>query len=235
MKEKVLLVDRICKLIKDNDLTNQKVESELGWGSGAIKKFDNNRPSIDKIIDLAEYLGVSVNDIIFDNINERTLSDEETKLINIYRQLSQSNKSKIMERSEILLDSENSNEKYIELFNLPVSAGSGIYLATEDKDPIKVKRNVLTDKASYALKVSGDSMFPTFDNGDIVLVQSTTDISLGELGIFVLNGEGYIKELGDNELISHNKKYDPIPLNDTVSCRGKVIGKLNKKDILEQD
>ena len=139
-----------------------------------------------------------------------------------------------MERSEILLDSENSNEKYIELFNLPVSAGSGIYLATEDKDPIKVKRNALTDKASYALKVSGDSMFPTYDNGDIVLVQSTTDISLGEIGIFVLNGEGYIKEFGDNELISHNKKYEHIPLNDTVSCRGKVIGKLNKKDILEQ-
>ena len=129
MKEKVLIVDRICKLIKDKDLTNQKVEIELGWGSGAIKKFDNNRPSIDKIIELAEYLGISVNDIIFDNINERTLSDEETKLINIYRQLSQSNKSKVMERSEILLDSENSNEKYIELFNLPVSAGSGIYLA----------------------------------------------------------------------------------------------------------
>ena len=140
-----------------------------------------------------------------------------------------------MERSEILLDSENSNEKYIELFNLPVSAGSGIYLATEDKDPIKVKRNALTDKASYALKVSGDSMFPTYDNGDIVLVQSTTDISLGEIGIFVLNGEGYIKEFGDNELISHNKKYEPIPLNDTISCRGKVIGKLSKKDILEQD
>lgn len=163
MKEKVLIVDRICKLIKEKGLTNQKVETELGWGSGAIKKFDSNRPSIDKIIELAEYLGVSVNDIIFDNINERTLSDEETKLINIYRQLSQSNKSKVMERSEILLDSENSNEKYIELFNLPVSAGSGIYLATEDK------------------------------------------------------------------------KYEPIPLNDTVSCRGKVIGKLNKKDILEQD
>ena len=125
--------------------------------------------------------------------------------------------------------------KYIELFNLPVSAGSGIYLATEDKDPIKVKRNALTDKASYALKVSGDSMFPTYDNGDIVLVQSTTDISLGEIGIFVLNGEGYIKEFGDNELISHNKKYEPISLNDTVSCRGKVIGKLSKKDILEQD
>lgn len=230
MKEKVLIVDKICKLIKDNDLTNQKVEGELKWGSGAIKKFDINRPSIDKIIELAEFFGVTVNDIIYDNINERTLSDDETKLIDIYRQLSQSNKSKVMERSEILLDSENSNEKYIELFNLPVSAGTGIYLATEDKDLIKVKRNAVTDKASYALRISGDSMQPTYKDGDIILVQSLPEISKGEIGIFIMNNEGFVKELGDNELISHNKKYDPIPLNDTVSCRGKVIGKLS--DIL---
>lgn len=235
MKEKVLIVDRICKLIKEKGLTNQKVETELGWGSGAIKKFDNNRPAIDKIIELSEILGVSVNDIIYDNINERTLSDDETKLIDIYRQLSETNKFKVIERSETLFDSERLNERYIELFNLPVSAGSGIYLASEDKEPIKVKCNAITNKTSYALRISGDSMQPTYNNGDIVLVQSTTDISIGEIGIFVLDGEGYIKELGDNELISHNKKYEPISLNDTVSCRGKVIGKLNKKDILEQD
>lgn len=234
MKEKVLIVDRICKLIKEKGLTNQKVETELGWGSGAIKKFDNNRPAIDKIIELSEILGVSVNDIIYDNINERTLSDDETKLINIYRRLSERNKLKLMERAETLFDSE-TKEMYIELFNLPVSAGSGVYMTSEDKEPIKVRCTSITNKASYALRISGDSMQPTYNNGDIVLVQSTTDISTGEIGIFVLNGEGYIKELGNNELISYNKKYEPIPLNDTVSCRGKVIGKLNKKDILEQD
>ena len=36
----------------------------------------------------------------------------------------------------------------------------------------------------------------------------------GEVGIFLLNGEGYIKRLGDRELLSLNPKYGPIALHD---------------------
>lgn len=232
MKKKVLIVDRICKLIKEKGLTNQKVETDLRWGSGAIKKFDTSRPSIDKIIELSEYLKTPAEYILFGKVSKSDLSDKEQALIGMYRRLSERNKLKLIERAETLLDSE-IKEMYIELFNLPVSAGSGIYMASEDRELIKVKCNTITNKASYALQISGDSMQPTYNNGDMILVQSTPDICVGEIGIFVMNGEGYVKELGNNELISHNKKYKPIPLNDTVSCRGKVIGKLNKKDILE--
>lgn len=234
MKKKVLIVDRICKLIKEKGLTNQKVETDLRWGSGAIKKFDTSRPSIDKIIELSEYLKTPAEYILFGKVSKSDLSDKEQALIGIYRRLSERNKLKLMERAETLFDSE-TKEMYIELFNLPVSAGSGVYMVSEDREPIKVKCNAITNKASYALRISGDSMQPTYNNGDMILVQSTPDVCVGEIGIFVMNGEGYVKELGNNELISHNKKYEPIPLNDTVSCRGKVIGKLNEKDILEQD
>lgn len=41
----------------------------------------------------------------------------------------------------------------------------------------------------------------------------------------MINGEAFVKELGDGVLISHNKKYKDIHINDSVICLGKVISK----------
>lgn len=68
-------------------------------------------------------------------------------------------------------------------------------------------------------------MTPRFRNVDIVLVKSTPRVDVGEIGIFILNGQAYIKELGENMLISLNKKYPPIEFtdNDSIYCQGRVI------------
>ena len=51
-------------------------------------------------------------------------------------------------------------------------------------------------------------------------------IDVGEVGIFVVNGDAYIKELGNKCLISHNPAYKPIKLgsSDSVYCCGRVLG-----------
>ena len=68
-------------------------------------------------------------------------------------------------------------------------------------------------------------MTPHFQNRDIVLVESTPHVDVGEIGIFILNGQAYIKQLGENKLISLNKKYPPIEFteNDSIYCQGRVI------------
>jgi len=69
-------------------------------------------------------------------------------------------------------------------------------------------------------------MNPTFHDGDRVFVEKCDSVDIGEIGIFVINGEAYIKELGERCLISHNKNYKPIPFrhDDSIYCCGKVIG-----------
>lgn len=59
-----------------------------------------------------------------------------------------------------------------------------------------------------------------------MFVEKCDSIDIGEVGIFVVNGDVYIKELGDGCLISHNEKYKPIKLteNDSVYCCGRVVG-----------
>ena len=78
----------------------------------------------------------------------------------------------------------------------------------------------------YAIGVNGNSMEPEFSNGDILLIEMTEDIDIGEIGIFIVDNESYVKKLGNEELISLNPDYENIPLTEDSKCMGKVVDKL---------
>ena len=89
----------------------------------------------------------------------------------------------------------------------------------------------LTDEnsnADYTIGVSGDSMEPTYYDGDIVYVQKVANLSIGDIGIFQKDNGIYIKEVGEKGLISHNSKYPPMISDSCVYCLGKVIGKIEE-------
>jgi phage repressor protein C with HTH and peptisase S24 domain len=50
-------------------------------------------------------------------------------------------------------------------------------------------------------------------------------LDVGEIGIFELNGDAYVKKLGHGEFISLNPKYKPISIHefDSIHVFGKVI------------
>ena len=48
---------------------------------------------------------------------------------------------------------------------------------------------------------------------------------LNEIGIFIIDNQGYVKRMGKDSLISDNKAYAPIKADDIV-CMGKVLGKV---------
>lgn len=85
-----------------------------------------------------------------------------------------------------------------------------------------------SQRADYAIGVSGDSMEPTFYDGDIVYVAKDTIPEIGDIGIFQKDNGIYIKEIGENELTSHNAKYKPIVNNGDITYLGKVIGKVEE-------
>ena len=75
-------------------------------------------------------------------------------------------------------------------------------------------------------------MMPHFKDGDVVLVRSQPYVNVGEIGIFVIDGNGYIKERGDDRLISINPEYDDIYFEEDqdIRCKGLVIGTLEEDD-----
>ena len=126
-------------------------------------------------------------------------------------------------------------KRQLPLYELPVSAGVGEYvdenLEKAEIGMIRVPHNDKTAEASFALRISGNSMEPKYRNGDVLLVQSTDTIESGELGIFLLDGAGYFKIYDGDRLQSINPDYGPILLKEysNVQCKGRVIGKLKRK------
>ena len=114
----------------------------------------------------------------------------------------------------------------LDFYNYPASAGLGNFLDGEKAEELWVEENEKSRRADFVLSISGDSMEPTYHHGDLVLVEKCDFVNEGEIGIFVLNSEAYIKELGAGCLISHNDKYSPIILSETdsVYCCGRVLG-----------
>ena len=122
-------------------------------------------------------------------------------------------------------------KRSILLYELPVSAGVGVYLDETDAESISVPNNEKTVDADYALRISGNSMEPKYHDGDVLLVKTTDSVDVGELGIFLLDGCGFFKVFGGDRLLSLNPEYGPILLKDfaDVQCKGLVIGKLKRK------
>ena len=67
-----------------------------------------------------------------------------------------------------------------------------------------------------------------YHEGEIVLVKEQPQVELGEIGIFIINDEGFIKKYGGDRLISLNDDYDDIMFSedDYIKCCGKVIGRV---------
>lgn len=107
------------------------------------------------------------------------------------------------------------------------SAGFGFDLEDRDEwDEIDIPDTPEAQQADFAVTVYGNSMEPIYSNGDIVLVKSRDAINVGETGIFIVNGQGFIKRYGGDRLISVNSDYEDIIFHegDFIKCAGKVIG-----------
>ena len=118
----------------------------------------------------------------------------------------------------------------MQVSSLAVSAGTGAFLDEGNFEMVSFPENAVPKGAEFGLRVSGDSMEPVYHDGQIVWVQQCDHIGIGEVGIFIYDGEGYIKVYDEQEptgddleeytdsygvvhmqpvMHSFNKKYEP--------------------------
>ena len=120
-----------------------------------------------------------------------------------------------------------SSVRLIQYYQHLASAGNGEYLFDDiPADLIAVPDTPISRKADFVIGVSGDSMAPTYHDGDKVYVQKVDKIPVGSIGIFVRGTDCFIKELGSDRLISHNKEYPDIPAGEDIRLVGMVLGKV---------
>lgn len=130
---------------------------------------------------------------------------------------------------------------------LPVSAGSGAFLDEENIEMLPFPADSIPEGAEFGLRVSGDSMEPVYHDGQIVWVQLCKNLAVGDVGIFVYDGEGYLKAYDEQEpspdqaelftdssgfvrrqpvMLSYNRRYPPriISPNLRFQIIGRVLG-----------
>ncbi len=220
----------------------------------------SDSPKLSNIVTIADVLGCSLDYIVNgtpDNDHNYTLAPEEMDFIELYRTLDSYSREVVrtvakkeserphesvpsaakreVRRSAKVLETpaamRAAGKRTVMLYDFSVSAGTGVYLDDAQATEISVPDNERTRVADFALRISGNSMEPRYHDGDIVLVEDTDMVEDGELGIFVLDGNGYFKQFGTDRLISLNEDYGDILLRDysEVVCCGRVVGKLKRK------
>ena len=108
-----------------------------------------------------------------------------------------------------------------------VAAGEPLYAEENYADYIDAPR-----KADYALKVEGDSMMPTFLNGDVIFIHQQNTINSGDIGVVLIDDSACVKHIYPQEngllLISDNPAYAPRLIqyaeHDCVKVLGRVCG-----------
>lgn len=240
------MINRIKSIKKEKGLTNAKLSEISGVPYGTLNKIlgsETKEPSINAIIKISKALEVSADYIINGKIEvstERVFSLIEQEYIKKYRKLDIHGKdivntilNKEYERCTAIKEAEEEPEE-IPMLKIKssvynkASAGTGYELDNEEWETIEIPDTPEARQADFVLTISGDSMEPIYHNGDIVLVKSQPQINVGEIGIFIINDEGYIKKYGGDRLISLNDNYDDIIFSegDSISCSGKVIGRI---------
>ena len=113
------------------------------------------------------------------------------------------------------------------LYSLAVSAGTGQFLDGEDYEMVEVGAEV-PEGSNFGVRVAGDSMEPRFHNGQTVWVRQQRSLMTGEIGIFLYDGNAYLKQLiardGAVALHSLNPRYEDIRVSDALPLR--VLGKV---------
>lgn len=229
-------------------MTQEQVASKIGIAKSTFAGYETggSEPNMHIMSKIMDVLDVDANFLLQDQIRHNTalspieleclrkyrLLDEfgkETIQIAIERELSRSEKMREAEKKIEDLKREKVQNTIPRLFAYYGKiAAAGKSFGFEDilsGVTIEASETPLNIHADYTIGVSGDSMDPTYCDGDIVYVKKVERLKTGEIGIFQKDNCIYIKEAGENGLISHNLRYGFIS-GEGVTLLGKVIGKV---------
>ncbi|WP_247918674.1 S24 family peptidase [Streptococcus vestibularis] len=190
-------------------------------------------PRIGKIELLANYFNINKSDLIENKNSTAQPSDSLLEEItNTARKLNTDNKKIVLRMSEDLLDEQEKRRKakinevsdVISLYQVEVvsetaaACGFNYGFGYEDTDRETIEVDEKPPHHDIATKVSGDSMQPDYQDGDILyLVDKGLTTYSGDLAVIAYGDRSYFKKIytenGRLRLVSLNDKYEDIILD----------------------
>ncbi len=225
------LTENLNELIKIKGIKAVDLAEKVGVSKSAVSHWlaGDNSPNIEVLAKICQIYDVKLSEMLNEKIE---ISYADKILLKKYHLLDNFGKEAVdgilnTEYKRCTSSQEDTNIIHLPKSVLKASAGSGNWLDEQQLESVSVLDTPQSRKANLVIEVDGDSMSPTYENGDNVFVRTQTDIEVGDIGIFIVDGNGYIKKLGKDRLISVNPEYDdiyPTEYSD-FRCVGKVLGK----------
>lgn len=224
-------------------MTQMQMAEALSLSISAYCGYETGKrqPNLSRLVLLADILNVSVDELLGCSPAKclPALTALEHDFVRKYRQLDTHGQrlvrlvleEELSRAQEAAAEPDLSDRVPFRLSEQPAAAGLGAYLGPDAFRTVLVRRQALPRGASFGVPVQGDSMEPKYHDRDILIV-SDTPPEPGDVGVFIMDGAGYVKVMGHGELLSLNPDYAPIPMAEGIRACGRVIGTLSALDML---
>lgn len=238
-----LICERVRFYRENAGIEQKELAKRIGITGNSVSNWENgrSRPDINLIPDLCRVLDVSLYELfgLTDPLEHYSRAEQEH--METYRNLSAGHRYAVDQLISSLSDAEKAATvpqlRTLMHFTRSLAAGTGDPTEFEDSSTqIFLYADRISNRANCVFTVSGDSMEPTYHDGDLVLVERIPDapqLVSGEIGAFIVGNETYIKQYEEDGLHSLNPKYKPMHFADETSVYliGRVLGILAPEDI----
>ena len=213
-------------------LTLEQVGEIVGVGKSTVRKWENGmieNMGRDKIVALSKALDISPLDIL--GIDKPQESTTKQILDSVFSKLEEPRQDKVVAYAKSELDDQNKvinmKDYTYDYYDNAVSAGTGQYIGISQRETITLP---VEFDADYVVPVYGDSMEPEYHDGDYIFIESTVNLNDGEIGVFELYGDTYVKQLilEDDHACLHsfNEKYKDIKVDADAGSDFRVLGRV---------
>ena len=210
--------------------------AKLGYTKGAVGNWElgHTRPDVDSGPKLCKELNIPVTELL--GIDQETaLPIDDKNVLDMYHSLDRYNRHTIRQIMERLLFQQDSQEKerlrfsYGQMCLYEEAAAAGISTPMQDdveNSMVYVLKRDIPHGANGIMHVNGRSMEPEFPDGSLVYIDSNATVVYGQVGIFIVNNEAFIKEYQPDGLRSYNHSFPTIKVEGdaVVRCCGRVLG-----------
>lgn len=230
-KEQIAIVigEKIKQYRLANGWTQQELGTKIGMSKNAIGNYEKGfrSPKKNTMFDLAKAFSISIDDL-FPPVQKDSASDIQS----IYDELEPNRQRKVITYAEKLRDEQKNEEEakinevseVISLYQVEVvsetaaACGFNYGFGYEDTDIETIEVDEQPPHHDIATKVSGDSMQPDYQDGDILyLVDKGLTTYNGDLAVIAYGDRSYFKKIytedGRLRLVSLNDEYEDIILD----------------------
>ncbi|MGL5349125.1 MAG: LexA family protein [Cetobacterium sp.] len=209
------------ELREKNNLSQSQLAYKTGISTSGIFRFENGErlPSHDTLEKYAKLFKINKLYLLklAGYFSDEDLLDYTSPIVN--------------EKIEEQLDTVSNDTSSTIPVYASASAGCG---RIADAEPVAFVNVPFKEYDCIGVKVHGESMSPTITNDAIVILKKGAEVLSGEVGIFFVNDETFVKRFVEKDgiilLYSDNTCYEPIIVTkkDDFECCGKVIKTINK-------